>query len=508
MNGRSQSPTDSQNSSPTLSRREKRKLEPSNGRRKAENSDKHATFNAAGTIPRDAIVRITNLVQFLGSYNDDVDKIEHALDRLMEKDEKIKSLSSAIQELKHSNNEELQGLKEEIEENSNRLIELEQRELTMIDNQQRFEAEKKQEKERRKQFDKEQQTKYERKLDAEKDRLSQVNALRTEKAQVEKTLGLYVKNVTELESQLKESESRHPIQSLSTEHYENAFSNLREKIRAITQTYLCNLPPENELDIDEVQKEFTKLQSIFGTISLSASVASRFLRVRGAQCIIVEAICSCFWQPFYVTARSLTSEAVAPLSQISNKLFEEDRYKESLWRNLTFKGLDMPTSSQDRCQVRPEVKRIAEILQRLIPKQKHKDFEIDLEELLLESIRIWDELKRDSCVVAFDLQPPSVWSPGWKAEDCPDLGLADVEANSEPGNISKMKPWCLFPRVIFHTIDGRKKFFPGNAIFANSPAFHENCAEIQRQEEEIAQIKKNFVRRPTISRGTRGLATE
>lgn len=242
---------------------------------------------------------------------------------------------------------------------------------------------------------------------------------------------------------------------------------------------------------------------------MSASAASRFLRVRGAQCIIVEAICSCLWQPFYVTGRSLTSEAVAPLSQISNKLYEEDRYKESLWRNLTFKGLDMPISSQDSCQVRPEAKRIADILRRLIPKQKHKDFEVDLEELLFESVRIWDELKRDSCVVELDLQPPSVWSPGWKAEDCPELELAGVEANSEPGNLSKLQqPWCLFPRVMLHAIDGKKKTFPGNAIFANSPAFHENYAEIQRREEEIAQVKKKFMRRPTISRGSRALPTQ
>lgn len=220
-----------------MSRREKRKLEQSNGRGKAENGEKNASLSAAGPIPREPIDRIINLFQFLRSYNVDVDNIEHALDRLMEKDEKIKSLYSTIQELKHSNNEEVQVLKEQMKENSKRLIELEEREITVTDNQQKFDAEKKQEKERRKQFNKDQQVKFEEKLDTEKDRLakdyakplelakketaelkSQVNSLRTAKAQAEKTLELYVKNVADLESQLKESESRHPIQSLSTEH--------------------------------------------------------------------------------------------------------------------------------------------------------------------------------------------------------------------------------------------------------------------------------------------------
>lgn len=250
------------------------------------------------------------------------------------------------------------------------------------------------------------------------------------------------------------------------------------------------------------------MNSIFATVCLSASMASKFLRIRGAQRLIVEAISGCFWQPFYVTAECPPPGAVASLSSISKRLSEEDRFQESLWRNLTFKGLDQPQSSLDTSQVRVEVKRIAELLQRLIPQKKQENFEVDLKELLIESIDIWNELKKDSCVVEFDLQPPSVCGPGWKAENCPELESADVEANSELGNIPGIQPWCLFPKVRFHTIDGKKKIASGNAIFVDSPAFQENYAEIQRQKEEIAKMKKILVRRPTIPRGSRGLSTE
>lgn len=155
----------------------------------------------------------------------------------MEKDAKIKCLSTTVQELKHSNNEEVQKLNAEVKKMSDRLDELKQRELTLSENQRKFEAEKKKDKERRLQFEKDQQAEYKQKLDLEKERLVKDNALslehekkksadfqtqlitlREKKAETDKTLKLYVKDTKELELRVRDYESRYPVQSLSTEH--------------------------------------------------------------------------------------------------------------------------------------------------------------------------------------------------------------------------------------------------------------------------------------------------
>ncbi|EED20913.1 monocarboxylate permease, putative [Talaromyces stipitatus ATCC 10500] len=525
MNGRSHSPSNSQTSSP-LSRRDQRKLARLHGREVvSQDSDEQADLSDAGKIPRQPICRIIDLIQFLSSYDNDVGKIERALASLKERDQKIRSLSTTIRELKRSNNEEVRGLQAKAEEASHSLRELEQQKAVLKENQEQLERQRKQEKARQTSFIQEQQIKFEKRLEEEKDKLVKANAqhferakkenatlkenidtLREEKAQIEKTLKLYVQNSNDLESQMDELKSRYSAQSLPIEQYEKGFSRLREKIQAITQNFLSNLPPDNELkDIEETQKEFSHLNSIFGTISLSASVTSKFLRVRGAQCTIVEAICSRFWQPFYITAKPLSSETTATLSQISQALSEEDRHKESLWRYLSFKGLEIPNSPQD---IHAEITGIMEVLRRLIPVKEHRAFEVELKDLLLDSISIWNELKRDSCVVEFDLRPPLFCGPDWVAEDSPELEQIGVKVNDESGDKSKMQqPWCLFPKIVFHPVDSKKKIIPGHAIFVDSLAFHESCDEMRRQEEEIAQVRKNLVRRPTIRRGNGPLST-
>lgn len=240
------------------------------------------------------------------------------------------------------------------------------------------------------------------------------------------------------------------------------------------------------------------MNSILGKISLSASVTSKFLRIRGAQCTIIHAIHKLFWQPFYVTAKPLSSEATAILSQITEALAGKDRHTESLWRFLSFQGLETGLS-QD---IHVKETGIVGVLRRLIPAKEHQAFEAELREILLDSIRFWNELKRDSCLVEFDLDPPAVCSPGWVAEDCPELEDIDVKAKGDCLHKSTIQQsWCLFPRIVFHPVDARERIIPGYAIFVDSRAFHESCDEIRRHEEEIAQVRNNLVRRPTLRGG-------
>jgi hypothetical protein len=205
----------------------------------------------------------------------------------------------------------------------------------------------------------------------------------------------------------------------------------------------------------------------------------------------------------------LSSEALVPLSQISEGLTGKDRNKESLWRYLTFEGLDAARSAQyvaqnaKRDNIDAEVESIAEVLRRLIPKQSHKSFDQDLGKVLLDSTTLWDELKRDSCMVEFDLRPPRSCAPGWVSDICPELEQPNVKISRETGSHSKMQSWCLFPKIIFKPIDGEQKIVVGHSIFVDSPAFHEGLEELKRQKEEIAQMRRNLARRLTLPGGTR-----
>ncbi|PCG89601.1 Hypothetical protein PENO1_020570 [Penicillium occitanis (nom. inval.)] len=524
MNGRSHSPTDSQTPS-RLSRRDKRKLARLHGREaSSQDSDEQANLNIAGKIPRKPVARIIDLIQFLSSYDNDVREIETALASLQERDQRIKSLTTTIRELKRSNNEEIQVLQARAEEASKSLTELEKQKAVLKEDQDKLSKHIKQEKIKQISFIQEQQVKFDKRLEEEREKIVKSNAsqfeqvkrenatlnekivtLSEEKARIEKTLKLYVQNSESLESQVDDLKSRYPTQSLPIEHYEQRLSRLREKIQGIAQHFLSNLPPDNELNVEETQKELQHLNSILGMISLSASATSKFLRISGAQSTIVHAIHKCFWQPFYVIGKPLPPETTAVLSQITQALAGEDRHKESLWRFLAFKGLETPTSPQN---IHVEETGITGVLQRLIPAKDHRAFEVGLKEILQEAITFWDELKRDSCLIEFDFQPPSLCSPGWVTEDCSELEDISMKVEEESGDQSKIQQsWCLFPKVVFHPVDGKKRIIPGCAIFVDSRAFYENCDEIRRHEEEIAQVRKNLVRRPTLRGGATSLST-
>jgi hypothetical protein len=54
----------------------------------------------------------------------------------------------------------------------------------------------------------------------------------------------------------------------------------------------------------------------------------------------------------------------------------------------------------------PEIQQLPELLRILVPQQKQKDFERDLGYLLTECVHFWDKVKRDSCIIEFDMKPP------------------------------------------------------------------------------------------------------
>ncbi|KAI7978752.1 hypothetical protein EIK77_003567 [Talaromyces pinophilus] len=227
MNGRSHSPTNSQ-----------RKLARLHAREGASpDSDEQADASNAGKLPRKPISRIIDLMQFLSSYNNDVGEIEHALASLQEKDQKIRSLTTTIRELKRSNNEEIQALKAEAEEASRRWTELEHQKARFKEDQEALKKQIDQEKVKQTSFIQQQERKFEKKLEEERDKLVKANAsqferlkrentklnekigtLNEEKVQIEKTLKLYVQNSNALESQVDELKLRYPTQSLPIEH--------------------------------------------------------------------------------------------------------------------------------------------------------------------------------------------------------------------------------------------------------------------------------------------------
>jgi chromosome segregation ATPase len=176
-------------------------------------------------------------MQFLSSYNNDVGEIEHALAGLQEKDQKIKSLTTTIRELKRSNSEEIQGLKAEASEAARRWTELEHQKARFKEDQEVLKKQIEQEKVKQTSFIQQQERKFEKKLEEERDKLVKANAsqferlkrentklnekigtLNEEKAQIEKTLKLYVQNSNALESQVDELKLRYPTQSLPSEH--------------------------------------------------------------------------------------------------------------------------------------------------------------------------------------------------------------------------------------------------------------------------------------------------
>lgn len=201
----------------------------------------------------------------------------------------------------------------------------------------------------------------------------------------------------------------------------------------------------------------------------------------------------------------LSPDQTGTFVQISEALALQDRRKESLWRYLTFQGLDT-TSSQsikddpvnNQLQLR-ETQCISEVLRVLIPQQKQKDFERDLGRLLTECLRFWNKAKRDSCIIEFDTNPPLLCGSGWRSEPCPELDLDRAEDNTDQGR-NQVQPWCLFPRITFVPVNEEPKIIAGRAVFSDCPAFHEGLCELQRQQEELKRFKRKFASQPSTSR--------
>lgn len=164
-------------------------------------------------------------------------EIENALASLQERDQRIKSLTTTIRELKHSNNEEIQGFQAKAEEASKSLTELEKQKAVLKEDQEKLSKLMKQEKIKQMSFIQEQQIKFDKRLKEESEKFVKSKAsefeqvkrenatlnekivtLSEEKARIEKTLKLYVQNSESLESQVDDLKSRYPTQSLPIEH--------------------------------------------------------------------------------------------------------------------------------------------------------------------------------------------------------------------------------------------------------------------------------------------------
>lgn len=200
-------------------------------------SDEQADASNARKIPREPVSRIIELMKFLSSYNNDVGEIEHALSSLQEKDQKIRSLTTTIRELKRSNDEEFQGLQAKVEEASRSWTELEYQKAHFKEDQEGLKKQIEQEKVKKSNFIKQQEKKFEKRFEEERDKLVEENASRFERlkrentklnekigtlndenVQNEKTLKLYAQDSKVLELKLDELKLRYSIQSLPIEH--------------------------------------------------------------------------------------------------------------------------------------------------------------------------------------------------------------------------------------------------------------------------------------------------
>jgi hypothetical protein len=201
---------------------------------------------------------------------------------------------------------------------------------------------------------------------------------------------------------------------------------------------------------------------------------------------------------------SVPLNQISTFVQISKALARQDRRKESLWRYLTLQGLDVGALQHtkdkrvDNQHTRLETQHISEVLRGLVPQQKQKDFERDLEHLLTECAHFWNTAKRDSCIIEFDMEPPQSCSPDWLSEPCPEF---DHVATSIEDRCNNVPAWCLFPRVTFSPINEEPKIIAGRAVFGDCPALYEGLCELRRQEEEFTQFKRKYARQLSISKG-------
>ncbi|KAF7154877.1 hypothetical protein CNMCM5623_003135 [Aspergillus felis] len=541
MNGHSESSKDTQlltdlemKENARQSRRQKRRqARLGNIEATEESSDEARHINAGRRVPREPIDRMVSVIKFLGSYNNDMEQIECALGDLLRKDERIQQLSATVQELRRSKNEEARM----IEEEQGRLMELQSqlndKEISLNHARESLDEASEQLREEKQRFQAEEAARYDKAIETEKKKLDhdlqrkvkqiekataakleqteeqiqqlqhQVLSLTEARDNAEMTLALFRTRTKELEDQQKELESRYKTQDSPLPEFEGDLFKIRQALKAIAHAYFGDLPPE-DADIDQLQRILRDSDQIFQFVPLTASNASKYLRVRAAQSVIAKAICHSLWEPFGGSIMSLSSDQMSTFVQISKALARQDRRKESLWRYLTLYGLDIAALQHTRDNTvddqfaRLQTQHLSDVLRVLVPPQKQKDFERDLGRLLTECVRFWNKAKRDSCIIEFDTQPPQSSNSGWLSEPC--LELDHVEAGTEQRH-NNVPAWCLFPRVTFSPINEEPKIVAGHAVFGDCPALYEGSCELRRQEEEFTQFKRKFARQLSISKG-------
>ncbi|KAF7134068.1 hypothetical protein CNMCM5793_005697 [Aspergillus hiratsukae] len=429
-------------------------------------------------------------------------QIECALGDLLRKDERIKLLSATVQELRCSKNEEIRM----IEEEQSRLMELQsqlnEKETSLNHAQQAVDQASRKLKEEKQRFQAEEAARYDKAIETEKKRLGnelqkqvkqneeataakleqatqqirqlqqQVSSLSKAKEDAEITLALFRARTKELQDQQKEIESRYKTQDSPLPELEGNLSKIHQALEAIAHAYFGDLPPEDS-DIDQLQRILYDSDRIFQFVPLTASNASKYLRVRAAQSVIVKAICHSLWQPFSGSMMSVPPDQISTFFRISKALARQDRRKESLWRYLTLQGLDVGALQHtkdkkvDNQHARPETQHISDVLRVLVPQQKQKDFERDLEHLLTECARFWNNAKRDSCIIEFDSEPPQSCSSDWLSEPC--LEFDHVEASTEERR-NNVPAWC-FPELHFHpSMRNRRSSQDGQSLVIARPS--------------------------------------
>ncbi|KAJ5982652.1 hypothetical protein N7451_012752 [Penicillium sp. IBT 35674x] len=243
----------------------------------------------------------------------------------------------------------------------------------------------------------------------------------------ERTLKLFKDRTKKLEDQKKELESKYKTQDSPLPELEEDLFKIHEALKAIAHAYFGELPLDDS-DMDQSQR-LRDSSPIFAFVPLTGSETSKYLRIRAAQPVIAKAICHSLWQPFGGSILGLSPHQIFAFVQISGALARQDRRKESLWRYLTFQGLDVASLQSTRdSEVNSqlsllETQRLSGALRALIPQPKHKDFERDLGHLLTECVHFWNKVQRDSCIIELDTEPPDLLSSGsgWLSEPCPDL---------------------------------------------------------------------------------------
>ncbi|KAJ5752134.1 hypothetical protein N7520_009051 [Penicillium odoratum] len=479
------------------------------------------------------------MINFLGSYNNDVEQIERALGHLLQKDERIQSLSATVKELQHFKDEESRMAEEE----QHRLVELQSQlndeKISLENLRQNLDQRSKQLEEEKQQFKADVMAKYEKAIATEKKKLEDElqkrmklnekttaakfeqakqknqelqNQLSAQKVVIDDTesilddtkriLALFKDRAKELEFQKEELESKYKTQDSPLSDFMEDLSKIHKALKAIAHAYFGDLPLD-DIAIDQSQR-LRNSNPVFEVVPLTGSATSKYLRVRAAQSVIAQAICHSLWQPFDRSTLSLAPDQIFAFVQISKALARQDRRKESLWRYLTFQGLDVASleSSTDTEAHKPlsvrETQRLSGVLGVLIPQPKRKEFERDLGNLLTECVRFWNKANRDSCLVEIDTNPPDLGGSGWLSEPCPDLD--HVEGSTEQDR-NRVQAWCLFPRVTFKDVNEKSDIFEGSAVFSDCPAFYEGSCEIGWQKEQLAQLMRQFTRQPPILKG-------